>query len=207
MTYEQKKVILRYFLYLLIFLFIISIFLKTWLLTGIFLFMLIALISYYIYILKIKETTLCLIVNDDQVLMMLRNKKDNDVHLNKYNGLGGKLEKGESKIECMLREVYEEAGINLTKYNYVGKVTFKNFGYQKGTEVMYCFVGYKYENEIGYCNEGKLKWIDKDKILSLPLWDGDQYFIMKIIENKPFNIYLHYESDKVIGYKIRKRRI
>lgn len=207
MTYEQKKVILRYFLYLLIFLFIISMFLKTWLLTGIFLFMLIALISYYIYILKIKETTLCLIVKDDQVLMMLRNKKDNDVHLNKYNGLGGKLEKGESKIECMLREVYEEAGINLTKYNYVGKVTFKNFGYQKGTEVMYCFVGYKYENEIGYCNEGELKWIDKDKILSLPLWDGDQYFIMKIIENKPFNIYLHYESDKVIGYKIRKRRI
>ncbi len=201
MTYEQKKVIIRYLLYLLTFLTFISLFFKIWFITGVNILITTLTIYYYIHIDKIKETTLCLIVKNEKVLMMLRNKKKNDVHKNKYNGLGGKLEKGESKAECVLREVYEEAGIKLIKYNYVGKVTFKNFGYQKGTEVMYCFVGYNYEFEIGHCNEGELQWIDIDKILGLPLWEGDQYFIMNIIENKPFNLYLHYDEDKVIGIK------
>lgn len=163
----------------------------------------VVLLAYNYRIGKIKETTLCFIVKDKKVLMMLRNKKAKDVHLNKYNGLGGGIETGESKVACVLREVDEEAGIKLTDYKYVGKVTFKDFGYKKGKEVMYCFVGYKYQNEIGYCNEGTLEWIDKDKVLDLPLWDGDQYFLLNIIEGIPFNAFLQYKDDKVIHHKIK----
>lgn len=156
----------------------------------------------YFYADHVRETTLCLIVKDDQVLMMYRNKKKNDVHMNKYNGLGGKLERGESKRRGILREVKEEANIKLTNYEYVGKIRFKNFGNHK-TELMYCFVAYEFEGEIAECNEGELSWIDKNDVLSLPLWEGDQYFIMDIINNKKFKGFLHYDGEHVVNHQMK----
>ncbi|QVK17248.1 8-oxo-dGTP diphosphatase [Mycoplasmatota bacterium] len=202
MTYQQKKEFVKILLIILFASLVFFSLLRFWYLLLVSIILILLLSYYYFKIDKIRETTLCLIVKNQHVLMMLRNKKKDDVHINKYNGLGGKVEKGESKYNCVLREVYEEAGIKLTKYNYVGQVVFKNFGYEVGKEVMYCFVGYDYENEIGDCNEGELSWIPKDKVMALPLWEGDQYFLMNIIMNKPFSAYLHYEEDKVIDYKI-----
>jgi 8-oxo-dGTP diphosphatase len=167
----------------------------------------IAIFVVYLIIDQVKETTLCLIVKDDKVLMMLRNKKKQDVHLNKYNGLGGRVESGESKLDCVLREVYEEAGIILTNFHYVGKVTFKNFGYKIGKEIMYSYVAYDYLNEIGDCDEGELVWIHKDQVLDLPLWEGDQYFLMHIINNEPFKGYLHYDGDQVVNHRIELKQV
>lgn len=161
------------------------------------------LFAIYYMIDKVKETTLCFIVKDNKVLMMHRNKKKKDVHKNKYNGLGGRVERGESKKDCLLREVKEEAGVILTNYNYVGKVRFKDFGYKKGQQIMYCYVAYDYQNEIGDCNEGDLHWIDKDQVLNLPLWEGDQYFIMNIINNIKFDGYIEYKGDQVVNHKFR----
>ncbi len=206
MTYQQIKVILKYVMIIIIIIVIILSLLKLYFISLLLSGLLVLIIIYYRKILKIVETTLCLIVKDNHVLMMLRNKKKNDVFINKYNGLGGKVEKGESKTACVLREVYEEAGIKLTKYNYVGKVVFKNFGYKVGKEVMYCFVGYEYENEIGYCNEGDLEWIPVENIMSLPLWEGDKYFLLNIVLNQPFTVHLHYENDKVINHMIKMKR-
>ena len=203
MTYQQKRVAIVIFariMFLLIFIFGL---LQYYLLSLSFLVLLILSGIYYLIIDKIKETTLCLIVENDMVLLMLRNKKPHDVHLNKYNGLGGKVEKGESKTQCVIREVFEEAGVILTDYKYVGKVTFKNFGNNIGKEVMYCFVAYEYKNKIGECDEGELEWVNKTEILHLPLWEGDKYFLMNIISGKKFTAYLHYDGEKVIDYNIK----
>jgi 8-oxo-dGTP diphosphatase len=158
------------------------------------------LFAIYFYIDRVKETTLCFIVRGEKVLMMIRNKKENDVHKGKYNGLGGTIERAESKERGMLREVKEEANIVLTDYEYVGKVHFKNFGYQKGHEIMYCFIGFDYDGTIGECDEGELVWVSRKDVMTKPLWEGDQYFIMNIINNQKFKGYLHYEGDKVIDH-------
>ena len=55
-----------------------------------------------------KISTLCYIKKNDQTLMLHRIKKKNDIHKNKWNGLGGKLIEGESPEECVKREVLEE---------------------------------------------------------------------------------------------------
>jgi len=206
MTYQQKKEIIKVLFYILLALIGLFLLLKAWIESIVLLSVLALLAYYYIKINHVHETTLCLIVKNEKVLMMLRNKKKNDVHLNKYNGLGGRVEKGESKTQCVLREVYEEAGVKLTKYDFVGKVEFKNFGYKIGKEIMYCFVGYEYDHEIGQCNEGDLAWIPKEKIMDLPLWEGDQYFLMDIILNKRFKAFLHYDKDKVVNHKIIYKR-
>lgn len=203
MTYQQQKVLIEKISIIFCGLIIYLFFKQLYLFSLILLLIMSLGFLYYIVIRKIKETTLCFVVKNEQVLMMLRNKKNEDVHINKYNGLGGKVERGESKEKCILRETYEEAGIILTDYQYVGKVIFKNFGYKIGKEVMYCFIAYNYENDIGNCDEGELEWIHKDKILSLPLWEGDKYFIMNIINNIKFTAFLHYDQDKVVTHHIK----
>ena len=67
-----------------------------------------------------KETTLCYIKNDGKYLMLYRNKKKHDPNGGKWIGIGGKVEAGESYEECMLREVKEETGLELSDWKYRG---------------------------------------------------------------------------------------
>ena len=71
-----------------------------------------------------KLTTLCYIEKDNKYLMLHRIKKENDINHDKWIGVGGKFEWGESPEECMLREVWEETGYTLTSWQYRGIITF-----------------------------------------------------------------------------------
>ena len=71
-----------------------------------------------------KLTTLCYIENENQYLMLHRIRKKNDVNHDKWIGVGGKFERGESPEECLLREVKEETGYTLTSWKYRGIITF-----------------------------------------------------------------------------------
>ena len=70
------------------------------------------------------NSTLCYIEKDEKYLMLHRVKKENDVNRDKWVGVGGKFEDGESPEECVLRETLEETGLTLTEYRYSGIVTF-----------------------------------------------------------------------------------
>ena len=69
-------------------------------------------------------TTLCYIENADSYLMLHRIKKKADVNKDKWIGIGGKFEKGESPEDCLLREAREETGLTLTDYRLRGVLTF-----------------------------------------------------------------------------------
>ncbi len=104
-----------------------------------------------------KNTTLCYIEQDGKYLMLLRNKKKADINKNKWIGIGGKFEEGESPEECLLREVKEETGLILEEYRLRGIITFSSEGW--GTEYMYLYTASAFparcrsvrrENFIGY---------------------------------------------------------
>ena len=121
--------------------------------------------------------TECYIQKDGKTLMLHRNKKENDINKNKWIGLGGKFEAGESPKECVVREVKEEAGVTLTEFKLRGLVTFNTTsGNPHHLYYIFIYTASEYEGEIGHCDEGELKWIDNDKILDLELWQGDRLF-------------------------------
>ena len=72
-----------------------------------------------------KLATLCYLQKEGQTLMLFRNKKKNDYHEGKWNGLGGKFEAGESPEQCAIREVYEESGLTMIKPEMAGFLTFQ----------------------------------------------------------------------------------
>lgn len=146
-----------------------------------------------------KFTTLCYIERDNKYLMLYRNKKENDLNEGKWIGVGGKFEEKESPDECLLREVKEETGLTLTEYKLRCLVTFVLDKWE--TEHMYVYSATKFEGEIQECNEGVLKWIDKDKIFDLPIWEGDRIFLERMQKEKDFfTIKLEYEGNKLINY-------
>lgn len=146
-------------------------------------------------------TTLCYIENDDKYLMMHRIKKENDINKDKWIGIGGHFEKDETPEECLLREVKEETGLTLTEYKLRGVITFISDKWQ--TEYMFLYTASGYEGFIGECSEGKLEWIDKNAVYSLPIWEGDKIFFKLLEDNSCFfQLKLRYEGEKLAEYKI-----
>lgn len=62
-----------------------------------------------------------------------------------------------------------------------GKIFFYSDVYED--EIMYLYTADEYEGEIVTCNEGDLEWVDKSKIMSLNLWEGDKAFLQKLLKN------------------------
>ena len=143
---------------------------------------------------KTKMTTLCYIQKDHQYLMLHRVTKKNDVNKDKWIGVGGHFEYGESPEECLLREVKEETGYNLTSYRYRGLVTFVFADIE--TEYMSLFTADGFEGEQIPCNEGTLEWIDISDLGKLNLWEGDKIFFRLLEEDIPFfSLKLVYSKD------------
>ena len=131
-----------------------------------------------------KLTTLCYVEKDGCYLMLHRVSKKEDINKDKWIGVGGHFEEGESPEECLLREVKEETGLTLTAYRFRGIVTFSGEGYQ--TEYMCLYTADKFEGTLAECDEGTLEWVDKERLMSLNLWEGDKIFFRLLMENAPF---------------------
>lgn len=149
-------------------------------------------------------TTVCYIEKDNKYLMLHRTKKEKDINKDKWIGIGGKFEEGESPEECIIREVQEETGLTLKSYSLKCLITF-DFG-KSETEYMYVFTSDDFNGTINNsCKEGDLKWVDKDKITELNLWEGDKIFLEKIQNNAPFfTVKMQYDGDKLIKYTINQ---
>lgn len=130
------------------------------------------------------NTTLCYIQKNDAYLMLHRIKKKQDPNAGKWIGVGGKFEENESPDDCLLREVKEETGLTLTRWQCRGIVTFVSDEWP--TEYMHLFTSDAFTGTLSGCNEGILKWIPQSEILNLNLWEGDRVFLKLLSENKPF---------------------
>ena len=143
-------------------------------------------------------TTLCYIEKENSYLMLHRVKKKKDFNKGKWIGVGGHIEFGESPEDCIVREVKEETGLELTSYRLRGIITFVTD--QKQSEYIFLYTADGFEGEIKTCEEGILKWIEKDKIPSLNLWEGDRVFLDLLQKEIPiFSLKLEYKEDHLVS--------
>ena len=143
------------------------------------------------------NSTLCYVIQGDQVLMLHRVKKKNDVNKNKWIGIGGKFEQEESPDECLLRECWEETGLTLTSWQCRGVVTFLQEGGEG--EYMYLFTADGFEGNLHDCPEGDLQWVSREFLYGLPMWEGDRIFLDLPWQDAPFFLLtLRYRGDVLI---------
>lgn len=144
------------------------------------------------------NTTLCYLEKDGAYLMLHRVKKKKDVNKDKWIGVGGHFEEGESPEDCLIREVREETGLTLTEWQYRGIVTFVSD--EAPTEYMHLFTAAGFAGQMKEtCDEGTLEWVPIEKIPTLNLWEGDKIFLRLLSENAPFfSLKLVYQGSSLV---------
>ncbi|PWH13562.1 MAG: DNA mismatch repair protein MutT [Anaerolineae bacterium] len=146
-----------------------------------------------------KLATLCYVKRDGKTLMIHRMKRAGDIHAGKWNGLGGKLEPGESPEQCVIREVREESGLEIIQPRYHGLLVFADF---KGEDwYVWVFTAEHFHGTLTDSSEGQLAWISDEQILSLPLWPSDQVFLPWLKEDKIFSARFQYNGDEMRGWE------
>ena len=132
-----------------------------------------------------------------EYLMLHRVKKKNDINHDKWIGVGGGFEHGESPEECALRETREETGLTLTDCRFRGIVTFDCEGQE--TLYMHLFTASGWTGELIDCDEGELEWVAKEKVYDLPIWEGDKIFFRLLEQERPFfSLKLSYDRGDVL---------
>lgn len=127
--------------------------------------------------------TLAYVVRGNEVLMVHRNARDDDQHLGKYNGLGGKLEPGEDVVACIHRELREEASIEATSLRLRGTISWPGFGAGGEDWLGFVFLVDAFTGTVPDANaEGTLHWIPHEELLSLPLWEGDRHWLPLVFD-------------------------
>jgi 8-oxo-dGTP diphosphatase len=149
--------------------------------------------------------TLAYVMSPDgrQVLLVHRNRRSDDAHFGKYNGLGGKLERGEDVVAGMRREVREEAGLECESLALRGTISWPGFG--KQGEDWFGFI-FRIDRWTGVPKkdnpEGTLEWVDVNRVMQLPLWEGDRYFLPLVFERggRQFHGVMPYRDGKPVSW-------
>lgn len=160
--------------------------------------------------------------DSDQVLLVRRDARPDDDHYGKVNGLGGKVEADESIVECLRRELNEEAGIELTSFQLRGTVTWTNFGPKRQQWLAFIFIIDGWNGVAPDRNqEGSLLWVDRSRLLAacrldsdtgsgrgpddsveLPMWAGDRHFVPLVFDDDPrtFHGTMPYDGSQPISW-------
>ena len=138
-----------------------------------------------------------------QVLLIHRNARPDDQHLGKYNGLGGKLEADEDVAAGMAREIHEEAGLTVTAMELRGTISWPGFGKNGEDWLGFVFLITAFEGEAPTRNaEGDLEWVPLDRLMELPMWEGDRHFLPLVFDGdrRPFHGVMPYREGRMVRW-------
>jgi 8-oxo-dGTP diphosphatase len=149
----------------------------------------------------LKFATLCYVRSNGKTLMIHRIKKLEDMHAGKWNGLGGKLEPGETPEECARREIQEESGLRVSSLRWKGLLTFPQFSKQEDWYA-FVFVADGFEGELSPSAEGELCWINDGELSALNLWEGDRIFLPWLVQPRFFSAKFIYQDGRLIDHQV-----
>jgi 8-oxo-dGTP diphosphatase len=142
-----------------------------------------------------------------QVLMVHRIARKDDQHLGKYNGLGGKLENDEDVAEGMIREIREEAGIEVTAMRLRGTLSWPGFGPNGEDWLGFIFLVTAFAGSPCTANdEGDLVWVPRSELMGLPMWEGDRHFLPLVFDDdpRPFHGVMPYRNGRMVSWRFSR---
>jgi len=139
-----------------------------------------------------------------KTLLIHRNSRPGDHHLDKYNGLGGKMLVNEDVVTCIRREILEEAGIECGKILLRGTINWTGFGPEGENWLGFIFRIEEYSGMPYACNdEGSLHWAAIESLDTLPMWEGDRFFLPLVFDDDPkiFHGYMPYKDGHPVDWQ------
>jgi 8-oxo-dGTP diphosphatase len=138
-----------------------------------------------------------------QVLMTHRVGRADDEQYGKYNGLGGRMEPDEDVATCMMREIREEAGIEVIHMALRGTINWTGFGASGSDWLGFVFLVTEFRGvPRSRSPEGPLEWVRIAGLQTLPMWEGDRHFLPLVFDDdpRPFHGFMPYENDRPVSW-------
>lgn len=152
---------------------------------------------------KTKTLSLLFLRKDDQILLAMKKRGFGE---GRWNGVGGKVEEGESIEAAMIREAQEEIGVTPTVFEKVGDIRFDE--YFKGEPTLmhvHIFTATKWEDEPTESEEMKPQWFSTQAIPYDSMWSDDPHWLPQVIEGKKVSADFKLdESDAILSYDVKE---
>src|SRR5579871_2981384 len=142
-----------------------------------------------------------------QVLLIHRNRRREDPHFGKYNGLGGKLDRGEDVVAGLRREIREEAGLECLELALRGTISWPGFGKQGEDWFGFIFRIESWHGEVSEGNhEGTLSWVPITALPDLPMWPSDKLFLPMVFDEdaRLFHGYMPYFNGDMVSWSYQR---
>ena len=139
------------------------------------------------------ETTLCLLKKENKILLAMKKR---GFAQGKYNGVGGKIEEGETPEEAMIRETREEISVTPTDYEKVGFIKFDEYYKGKKENIgFHLYMVNDWENDPTESDEMKPEWFEIDNIPYEQMLPDDKFWLPLILEGKKIEAYFDFDED------------
>lgn len=133
--------------------------------------------------------------------MLLLKKATRGVSKDKWNGLGGKIDDGETVEHCATREVFEETGLVVDGLFKHGKLNFHMDGKEELSFSVHLFSTKSFSGELKQTDEGELKWFDVGSLPLNDMWDDDIYWIEYMLKGDRFDADFYYDKENKVVVK------
>ena len=141
-----------------------------------------------------KLTTLCLLLRDDEILLAVKKR---GFGVGKLNGIGGKVDKGESIVEAAVRELKEEVGVtaDLKHLESIGDIKFYFKNKSDWDQHMHIFFVKNWEGEPAESEEMKPEWHKQQNIPFDRMWSDDRHWIPLVLSGKKIKGEFYFNED------------
>jgi len=129
----------------------------------------------------LKRTTIVFLVKADQILLAMK-KRGHGVGI--WNGVGGKLNDGETSKQSAIREAKEEVGVTPISLKEVGKIEFIFPPERNIDHTSTVYLCDKWEGEPIETEEMRPQWFEVDKVPYDEMWESDATWLPKVLEGK-----------------------
>lgn len=143
---------------------------------------------------NVEVTTLCLIYDEDRILLQNRVKKD----WQGYTLPGGHVEAGESIVAATIREMKEETGLTVKHPQLCG---IKQFPIEGGRYLVFLFRAKEFEGELVSSEEGEMKWIRRDELDKYPIVK-DLKELLQVMEREDLSEFQYVVEDGKWGVRL-----
>lgn len=138
---------------------------------------------------------MCMITHGDKVLVIDRQKPD-------WPGVtfpGGHVEKEESFVDAVIREVYEETGLTVENPVLCGTKQFQEEGDTR--YVVFFYKANRFSGELKSSEEGEVFWVNRKDLTSYPL-SMDMEAMVQVMESETLSEFYYYRENGSWRYKL-----